>query len=55
VVEWEIFNKTIRDVSAGEGILEAVMARALLDLAFQECFRVHLNEVWVKFKVPKIR
>ncbi|KAJ6189855.1 hypothetical protein N7519_004763 [Penicillium mononematosum] len=43
VVEWEVFNETIRDVSAGEGILEAVMARALLGVAFQ--VRVHLNEV----------
>ncbi|OQE17778.1 hypothetical protein PENFLA_c023G08867 [Penicillium flavigenum] len=55
VVEWEVSDETIRDVSAGEGILEAVIARALLDLAFQECFRVHLNEVWVKFKVSKMR
>lgn len=36
VVEWEDFNETIRDVSAGEHILEAVTARALLDLAFQD-------------------
>lgn len=36
MVEWEDFNETIRDVSAGEHILEAVTARALLDLAFQD-------------------